>query len=168
VKQTIDIARRNIEDKRLHFRAQCHELYLPKFDLLCLELDRLGLVYFRPYSVRRSPQVQAVLYAKGRTEPGKVVTNAPPGKSPHNYGCASDWADFSPGYVGRDSWNKADWGLYAKAVELCGLDWGGNFHSIGDVDHNELKISVSWAVIGAVFNRSPEEAESMIHSKLII
>src|SRR5690349_5519581 len=33
----------------------------------------------------RSPDDQAADYAKGRTAPGKVVTNAKPGQSLHNY-----------------------------------------------------------------------------------
>lgn len=168
MKRTVDLARRFAEEKRALFRLECHSLYLPKYDLLCHELDDLGLIYFRPYVLLRTFEEQAKLYAKGRTLDGPRVTNATPGRSAHNYGCGSDWANFAPGLRGNQPWEQADWKSYAQAVETCGLEWGGNFSSLTDLDHNELKISVSWSIIGAVHSRSPEEADNLIHSKLII
>lgn len=38
----------------------------------------------------RSAERQAALYALGRTKPGKKVTNAKPGSSAHQFGCAVD------------------------------------------------------------------------------
>jgi len=45
----------------------------------------------------RSYQQQAALYAQGRTKPGKIVTNARPGSSWHNYGLAIDLGLFKAG-----------------------------------------------------------------------
>ncbi len=59
----------------------------------------------------RSGVEQAALYAKGRSEPGPIVTKAMPGQSAHQYGLAidfviidagkADWSGDSP------AWNKA-------------------------------------------------------------
>lgn len=44
---------------------------------------------------------QAELYAQGRTSPGKIVTEARPGYSYHNFGVA---ADLVPGIRGEAAW----------------------------------------------------------------
>lgn len=63
----------------------------------------------------RSPSEQADLYAQGRTKPGKIVTNAQPGESAHNYGLA---LDFVPLINGKPDWSgKGD--VWNKALELA-------------------------------------------------
>jgi peptidoglycan L-alanyl-D-glutamate endopeptidase CwlK len=47
-------------------------------------------VTFEVLSGLRSYAQQAALFAQGRTKPGKIVTNARPGSSWHNYGLAID------------------------------------------------------------------------------
>lgn len=46
----------------------------------------------------RSKERQEYLYAQGRTRPGRVVTNAKPGMSWHQYGCAADLAGYVDGH----------------------------------------------------------------------
>src|SRR5258708_7675554 len=53
---------------------------------------------------------QNLLYAQGRTEPGKIVTNAPGGFSAHNFGYAvdivpgeDDFPAFTPDWNAMDS-----------------------------------------------------------------
>lgn len=81
----------------------------------------------------RTLEEQAILYAQGRTTPGKIVTKAKSGQSAHNYGFAidvvvmmhgkPDWEGVSP------QWQEA--ANYAKAREL---DWYGapdaEFHEL--------------------------------------
>jgi peptidoglycan L-alanyl-D-glutamate endopeptidase CwlK len=72
----------------------------------------------------RTNEEQAILYAQGRTTPGKIVTNAKPGTSAHNYGLAidvvplihgkPDWAGFSP-----------VWHQVADIGTKHGLQWFG-------------------------------------------
>lgn len=86
---------------------------------------------------RRTMAQQRDIYAQGRTKPGKVVSNAKPGQSAHNFGYAVDlWPLKADGDF--------DWGASQKlfkamgdiAVSL-GLTWGGNFKSIFDAPHVE-------------------------------
>jgi peptidoglycan L-alanyl-D-glutamate endopeptidase CwlK len=84
----------------------------------------------------RSMSEQAALYAQGRTAPGKIVTNAKPGQSPHNYGAAIDVV-FLNGKGGVD-WN-GPWAAIGAIGEKLGLVWGGNFKSFVDRPHFEWR-----------------------------
>jgi len=78
------------------------------------------------YCTLRDNATQAELYAKGRTTPGPIVTNARPGESAHNYGCA--W-DCVPVVNGKAVWN--DDVTYAKLGrigESLGLEWAGRWN----------------------------------------
>lgn len=79
---------------------------------------------------------QAALYAKGRTAPGPRVTNAKPGSSFHNYGCAIDVCLFTAS--GQPTWDDS---LYRQFFAAAGIPsqcrWGGNFKSLSDTPHVE-------------------------------
>ena len=84
-------------------------------------------------STLRDNEYQASLYAQGRTAPGKIVTKAKPGYSPHNYGVAFD---FVPLTNGKPDWNDEDkWKKCGAIGVAVGLEWGGNFKSISDKPH---------------------------------
>lgn len=84
----------------------------------------------------RSYDEQAKLYAQGRTEPGKRVTNAGPGYSNHNFGLAFDIGVFSGNrYLEESPAYKA---VGALGIEL-GLEWGGNWRSLQDEPHFQLR-----------------------------
>lgn len=77
------------------------------------------------YCTYRSPEEQEIIYAQGRTKPGRIVTNARGGDSFHNHRCAFD---FVPLVAGKPAWNDA--ALYAKAgsiAESVGLEWSGRW-----------------------------------------
>ena len=80
------------------------------------------------------------LYAQGRTKPGPKVTNAPGGYSNHNFGIAFDIGVFE-GSSYKDESPKY------KAVGVLGMDlgleWGGNWKTIQDEPHFQLR--PSWA-----------------------
>lgn len=134
--------------RREQFRKGLSTLYLPYYDALCETLPE----EFQPYCGLRTFDEQAILYSKGRSSPGKIVTNSRPGQSPHNYGCASDWClivDKMPFWpIMGDSF----WKEYQQACEKVGLRWGGDWNRNGrsdderfiDFPHNELVISCSW------------------------
>jgi peptidoglycan L-alanyl-D-glutamate endopeptidase CwlK len=92
-------------------------------------------------SGRRTMAEQAKLYAQGRTAPGAIVTQAPPGTSPHNYGLAFDFARLNA--VGKPSWpddNDPFW-LKAGAIgKALGMDWGGDWKNFKDRPHLELPV----------------------------
>ena len=79
---------------------------------------------------------QAELYAKGRTLPGKIVTKAGPGQSMHNFGLAFDIGIFVDNKYLPESAQYAAAGAIGKEL---GLTWGGDFQSIKDEPHFELR-----------------------------
>jgi peptidoglycan LD-endopeptidase CwlK len=72
----------------------------------------------------RSNAEQAALWAKGRTAPGSRVTDAPPGRSAHNFGLA---IDIVPLVDGKPDWNGADpvWDQVGALGQAAGLTWLG-------------------------------------------
>lgn len=91
-------------------------------------------------SALRTYAEQDALYARGRTAPGSKVTNARGGYSNHNFGIAFDIGVFSGAKYLPDSPKYKAVGVLG--VDL-GLEWGGNWTSIIDQPHFQLR--PSWA-----------------------
>ncbi|HWK52763.1 MAG TPA: M15 family metallopeptidase [Hyphomicrobiales bacterium] len=88
----------------------------------------------------RTYEEQDALYAQGRTASGNKVTNAKGGYSNHNFGIAFDVGVFEgTRYLGDSPKYKA---VGALGMEL-GLEWGGNWKSIVDQPHFQLR--PTWA-----------------------
>ena len=86
----------------------------------------------------RTKDEQDTLYAKGRTAPGSVVTNARGStfSSMHQWGIAFDFYRAD----GKGAYNDAD-GFFKKVGELgekAGLMWGGRWKSPVDKPHFQL------------------------------
>lgn len=99
----------------------------------------------------RSFDEQAKLYAKGRTVPGKKVTNARPGQSVHNYGFAVDICLIVDGKTAswdtKKDWDNdraADWYECVKIFAQHGWDWGGHWKTFKDMPHFEKKGFNDW------------------------
>ena len=93
---------------------------------------------------------QNALYEQGRSKPGRIVTNARGGYSNHNFGVAFDIGIFTQAGVYLD-----ESPLYAAAGKIgkeLGLSWGGDWKSIQDEPHFELR--PKWA--------GPEMSESLL------
>jgi peptidoglycan L-alanyl-D-glutamate endopeptidase CwlK len=92
----------------------------------------------------RTNEQQAALYAQGRTAPGPIVTNAPPGSSWHNFGLAFDVAVL---VNGKPTWptNEALWQKIGAIGKARGLTWGGDFTSIKDRPHFEYHPGITLA-----------------------
>lgn len=86
----------------------------------------------------RSFAEQDALYALGRTRPGRKVTNARGGQSPHNYGLARDYVFVLP--HGKITYN-GDWKLFGRMAKKHALAWGGSWLRFKDRPHCEL---ASW------------------------
>lgn len=87
----------------------------------------------------RDHEYQNMLYAKGRTAPGKKVTNARGGDSMHNYGLAFD-------VVPLDAKGNPIWGTTGDDLKIwkeigsigrdvLGMVWGGDWKSPVDYPH---------------------------------
>lgn len=92
----------------------------------------------------RSPEEQDALYAKGRTAPGKRVTNVRGGFSKHNFRLdgkpASKAFDFGIFDKGKYIKNGKD-ARYTQAGEIgesLGLAWGGRWEDPFDAGHLQL------------------------------
>lgn len=83
----------------------------------------------------RTYEEQEKLYAQGRTEPGKIVTNARPGFSSHNFATAFDVTLFN----GKQPvWESPHYLKLGKIGKALGLSWGGDWNS-QDLPHWYLK-----------------------------
>ena len=71
----------------------------------------------------RTNAEQDVLYAQGRTAPGRIVTNARGGESYHNYGLAVDVVEIRGGQA---VWN-TNWQAIGDIGTRNGFEWGGNW-----------------------------------------
>ena len=83
---------------------------------------------------------QDALYAQGRSKPGKIVTNARAGYSSHNFGIAFDIGVFEGAKYLADSPKYKAVGVLGADL---GLEWGGNWKSIVDQPHFQLR--PAWA-----------------------
>jgi len=91
---------------------------------------------------------QNALYAKGRTAPGSIVTNAQGGQSYHNYGLAIDVVEINNG---RANWN-TNWSAISEIGIRNGFEWGGNFRSISDNPHFQMTFGYSTTDLLNLYN----------------
>lgn len=119
-----------------------------------------GNAEVRVISGRRTYAEQDALYAQGRTKPGARVTNARGGQSNHNFGLAFDIGIFKrrgilpAKYLG----DSAMYIMLGRFAAECGLEWGGDWHSIKDYPHYELATGKSLAELDKIFRRGGLDA----------
>lgn len=90
----------------------------------------------------RSFEEQAAIYAQGRTKPGKIVTNAKPGYSYHNYGLAIDFCLLDE--HGGVHWEVNDrWREVARIGKSLGFEWGGDWKDFKDYPHLQMTFGLS-------------------------
>jgi peptidoglycan L-alanyl-D-glutamate endopeptidase CwlK len=85
----------------------------------------------------RTWEEQKELYDQGRSNPGKIVTNALPGHSYHQFGLAVDVVPMTP--QGPD-WNDQNpvWKTIVLAGQARGLIAGAMWRSFPDLPHFQL------------------------------
>ena len=96
----------------------------------------------------RSNEEQAILYAQGRTTPGKRVTNALPGESKHNnmeggvagLQPASLAFDVVPLVAGKPMWDASNpvWKVIGGVGKAAGLSWAGDWKRFKEFPHFEV------------------------------
>jgi peptidoglycan L-alanyl-D-glutamate endopeptidase CwlK len=112
------------------------KLLKPKVKALAFELQKrakeIGIdIIFT--STLRTKTEQNKLYARGRTAPGKIVTQARSGESMHNYGVAFD---ICPVINNQAAWNNtALFNQVGKIGMAIGLEWGGSWKGFVDKPH---------------------------------
>lgn len=94
----------------------------------------------------RSMHTQELLYAAGRTRPGRKVTNARPGYSPHNWDLAADFTLFDRGHPISDP-NHPTFRKFEVLVKAAYLMTGRSFPGLvdaGHVQHPRWKEAIRW------------------------
>jgi len=116
---------RNINDLLPNVKVR-----VEKFIELCDE-EGIDLLITSTY---RDNESQEALYEQGRTRPGKIVTNAKPGESWHNYRCA---IDVVPLINGKPNWDGSDpiWETIGELGERAGLEWAGRWRTFKELAH---------------------------------
>lgn len=100
----------------------------------------------------RSVSEQNLLYEKGRTTEGNIVTNAKGGESYHNFGLAVDFAIKLPS--GEVIWDRqydgngnsvSDWTEVVTIAKKLGFDWGGDWKNFKDYPHLQMDFGLAIA-----------------------
>lgn len=105
----------------------------------------------------RTWQEQDELYAQGRSQPGKIVTNARGGQSWHNFGLAFDIVVLDS--LGKAEWNTAHpgWKEAARIGKSLGLEWGGDWTTFKDLPHFQLVNGLTLAKCRELFPKGLEK-----------
>lgn len=124
-----------------------HPDLIVKLEKVMLAMEALGYP-MRLIEGVRSEDRQRLLFAQGRTAPGKIVTKADGvvKKSNHQvkadgFGYAADCAFKDDPRTPRDeTWDpKMPWQAYGALAEAVGLRWGGRWEGLVDQPHVELR-----------------------------
>jgi D-alanyl-D-alanine carboxypeptidase-like protein/LysM domain-containing protein len=103
-----------------------------------IEACRNAGVTIRIDKALRTWAEQDALFASGRTAPGPIRTYARGGESFHNFGLAFDILLLEQGKVTWDG-RHPGWRLAGDIGTSLGLLWGGNWKSLRDMPHFELR-----------------------------
>lgn len=98
----------------------------------------------------RTMKEQNLLYAKGRSASGQVVTHAKAGESFHNYGLAIDFAlknkdgdiIWDMEYDGNNN-GESDWLEVVDIAKELGFTWGGDWKQFKDYPHLQMDFGLS-------------------------
>lgn len=85
----------------------------------------------------RDDKEQNLLYAQGRTTPGKKVTNAKAGQSLHQYRVA---LDLVPIVNGKPEWSGShpNWKKIADIFVKHGFEWAGSWKTFRELPHFQI------------------------------
>lgn len=126
-------------------RIDLDVLYPPfkeKYLQLLTNCQKRGATYYAISGLRSIPE-QTELYAQGRTKPGKIVTNAKPGTSAHNYSIATDScrdADLTRAGLQPD-WDMPSYLILAEEAVKLGLESAYYWASFKEGPHVQLPLS---------------------------
>ncbi|MDI6781427.1 MAG: M15 family metallopeptidase [bacterium] len=128
------MASRKIED--------LHPIVAKKAITMVTELAKQGIDIIITSTLRTMDE-QAEIYAIGRTKPGRIITNAKPGQSWHNFGLAFD---VVPVVNGKAVWDSYYWEEIGAVGKAQGMMWGGDFKSFKDYPHFEYHPGLTLAM----------------------
>lgn len=149
-------------------REEVSEIY----NLICDSLTGKAMCRFT--HTLRTFKEQADLFAQGRTSPGRIVTQARPGLSFHNYGLALDIAlvvdTNGDGNFETASWDvktdfdgdkKADWQEVVTIFKQFGWTWGGDW-KFNDAPHFEKPMGYSVRQLLDLYNNKKVDLNNYV------
>lgn len=104
-------------------------------------------------------------------DPKLVRTKTPPGSSWHNYGLAIDscFDGDDPYFEKLEERNEKEynrrWMIFGRACSDEGLEWGGNFPSIRDMNHAQIRFGFQMKQVQALYKEGGIEA---VWAKMIL
>lgn len=128
-----------------------------------------GRAQCRFVEVLRSEARQAELYAQGRSKPGKIVTNAKPGESYHQYGLSVDICLIIDGK--EASWDMitdfdhdsiADWMEVVHVFKEHGWEWAGDWKRFREAPHFQCTFGLPISVCIARKNGKLTDSQGYI------
>jgi peptidoglycan L-alanyl-D-glutamate endopeptidase CwlK len=131
----------NLAGLNAHARERIEELMEQAQPILAAAGVRLEVI-----SGLRSWQQQAALYARGRTQPGRKVTNAPPGSSWHNYGLAVDFGIFRGATYLDEAEPRTTDRLYREIAVVArnlGIEWAGDWRTFQETPHFQYRPGIA-------------------------
>ena len=126
-----------------------------------------GKAFCRFTYTLRTFKEQDELYAKGRTAPGAIITNAKGGLSMHNYGLALDIVLIRDGAAlwdvkaDLDGDGKADWMEIVQIFKEHGWEWGGNW-KFYDAPHFQKSFGKSVRELLALKNQGKVDSQGYV------
>lgn len=121
-----------VSDRRIN---TLHPLIRAKAKEFIIRAEKELGIKLRVTSALRTWDEQIKLYAKGRTNAGKKVTNAKAGQSLHNYGLALDVVEIKNG---KALWSNPNWEKIGALGKEIGFAWGGDWKRFKDKPHFEM------------------------------
>ncbi|WP_206604260.1 M15 family metallopeptidase [Aquimarina sediminis] len=110
-------------------------------------------IKLRVTSGLRTWEEQTRLYNKGRSAPGKRVTNAKAGQSYHNYGLAFDVVEIKNG---RAIWKNPNWNKIARLGKSLGFEWGGDWRNV-DKPHFQMRFGIHHTTLAELYQSGQKD-----------
>ncbi|MEH7246822.1 M15 family metallopeptidase [Neobacillus niacini] len=131
--------------------TELHPIVRERSDQLIQQAAAKGIVIMITDDFR-STEDQDLLYEKGRTAEGNIVTHAKGGESYHNFGLAVDFAIKTPNddviwdmqYDGNKN-GKGDWNEVVELAKSLGFAWGGDWSQFKDYPHLQMDFGLTLA-----------------------
>ena len=142
-----------VSDRRIN---TLHPLLRSKAKEFIIRAEKELGIKLRVVSALRTWTEQNKLYAKGRTVPGKKVTNAKGGSSYHNFGLAIDVVEIKNG---KALWRNPNWNKIAGLGKEVGFEWGGDWRSFKDRPHFQWRFKKSLAQLRQLYTSGKREGE---------
>ena len=157
-------------NERVRISRYLHPCIREPLETSLHECHSQGLMVYVFESYRTS-QRQQFLYDQGRTKPGRIVTNAKPFQSWHNYGLAFDmvfdgderdgiqWSwegDYNTEKIDGDK--RSDYERVGEIFVRHGFEWGAQWKSFKEMPHFQKRFDLSLGEVQSIYDEGGLQA----------